>query len=67
MNEWNVKVRRTVVQQQTVLIDAETADEARDRAVQYAKDHGSHDFWEDEFLLLPIHADDMASWPEDPA
>ena len=54
-----------VIEEQTVLIDAETEEEAKRLAIQYAHDHGSHDFWEDADIIAPIHAPNAVPWPDD--
>jgi hypothetical protein len=68
MKEWNVDVRRTVMQRQTVhSVEAETAEEARRKAVEYAKDCGKYDFWEDVDEVRPTNASRAVPWPEDPS
>ena len=62
--EWNVRVRRVVIQEQTVLIDAESREQAKVLAKLYADEHGKHDFWEDIEIMDPTHAVKAVQWPE---
>ncbi len=65
MKEWNVDVRRTVIQRQTVYVEAEDEEEARRKAVEHANEFGEYDFWEDIDEVRPTNASRAVPWPED--